>query len=229
MRRRAIILLVVWGLTGAGSSRAATVTRSQLLEMARAKVDAKVMLAIVQRDCVDFPVDGTNAAELSREVPAEVLEAAIRCRETTAAGVAASAAPAPASERAGEANARSAAAARPSAQAPGSEVAGQLRVRADFIGEPEALTCTCLLDGRPFATLTKPAQGDFGQAVARDPIRRESELVPVPAGRHNLLARCDPHDQELVKELDVRSGQRITVEIGETMFRHWKIRRVRAN
>jgi hypothetical protein len=67
-------------LSLAAAASAAPVTRDQLMAMARGKVDPAVMRAIVERDCVDFEVNAGNAAELSRAVPASVLEAAIACR-----------------------------------------------------------------------------------------------------------------------------------------------------
>ncbi len=102
-----------------------------------------------------------------------------------------------------------------------------LRIAAEFIGESGALTCECRIDGRPLAVLTKPEQGEFGQAVPRDRIRKQSEYVPVGAGHHLLRFRCDPHGQDLAREIDLAPGDRRTVEIGESMFRKWKVREVR--
>jgi len=78
----------------AASVSASPVTRDQLAAMARARVDPGVMRAIVERDCVDFDVDAGNAAELSRTIPAPVLEAAIVCRRSAAPSPAAVGSPA---------------------------------------------------------------------------------------------------------------------------------------
>jgi hypothetical protein len=185
----------------------APVTMAQLLSMAREKVDPKVILALVERDCVAFEVDASNAAELSHEVSTEVLEAAIRCRRESR-----SAEPVP------EPRPSQAPPAVPSAADP-----GRLRVRADFIGESGALTCECWVDGAPFAVLTKLEQGEFGQAVPRDRIRKESAFVPVSAGSHRLRFRCDPKAQEVTRTLEIKAGEKVTVEIRETMFRRWKV------
>ena len=220
--RRVLGVLVLVLAPSAGSFGGPPVTKAQLLEMGREKVASGVILALVERDCVDFEVNATNAAELSREIPAEVLGAAIRCRERgPAAAPTSSPAPSPTAPPP----------AAPAVMAPpGSSSApaglASLRVRAEFIGEAGALTCTCSLDEKPFAILSKPEQGEFGQAVARDPIRRESEYLPVEAGRHTLLFRCDPKGQQVTATVELKAGEKKTVEIGETMFRHWRVRKV---
>ena len=213
MRRATIAaagLVLALGLSAA----AAPVTKEQLLSMAREKVDAKVILAIVGRDCVDFDVDAGNAAELSRALPPEVLEAAIACRK--AAPKAAAPAPAPAEIAAPPPPPKE-------SPAPGS---GTLRLRAQFIGESAALSCVCLVDGREAATLTKEAQGEFGEAVARTKIGRQSPDLPVSAGRHRVVFRCDPKAQEVSADVDVLPGKLRTVEIRETSLRSWKLRKV---
>lgn len=186
------------------SAAAAPVTKEQLLSMTREKVDAKVILAIVDRDCVDFDVDAGNAAELSHALPPEVLEAAIACRK----GAPKANAPAPAPAE---------------SAAPGS---GTLRLRAQFIGESAALSCVCLVDGREAATLTKEAQGEFGEAVARTKIGRQSPDLSVSAGRHRVVFRCDPKAQEVSADVDVLPGKLRTVEVRETSLRGWKLRKV---
>jgi hypothetical protein len=98
---------------------------------------------------------------------------------------------------------------------------------AEFIGESGALSCSCLLDGQQVATLTKEAQGEFGQAVDRTKIRRKTAELPVSAGRHRVLFRCDPKNQEISAEVEIAPGQHRTVEIRETTLRSWKLRRVR--
>jgi hypothetical protein len=100
----------------AGAASAAPVTRQQLVDMA-GKVDPAVMRAIVERDCVDFDVDAGNAAELSRTVPATVLEAAIACRRSTASSSSASVPDRPANARTVPAAATTSAPASPPAAA----------------------------------------------------------------------------------------------------------------
>lgn len=195
-------LQILFGLIAAGAVAEGAVTRDQLRAMARERVDAKVMRALVDRDCVDFDVDASNAAELSKEIPSEVIEAAIRCRQTS---------PKPAAQE-------------PQPAATGST--GELRVRVQFIGEAGALSCACLLDQEPFATLSKPAQGEFGEAVPRTKIGKESAFSTVPAGPHKLLFRCDPHAQELSLDLEIPAGQRRTVEVKETTLRRWKLGKI---
>ena len=197
---------------GIPTAEGAAVTKSQLMSMAKDGVDPKVIRAIVERDCVDFEVDAGNAAELSRVLTPDILEAAIACRkrsssETPAASTGATPTP-PASE-----------------PAPPAGAAGTLRLSAEFIGEPGALSCSCLLDGEPLATLTKPTQGEFGEAVARTKIRKVSGDLPVPAGRHRLVFRCDPKAQEVAVDVEIAPGKLRTVEIRETALRHWKLRK----
>lgn len=216
-------------------SEAAPVTKAQLTAMARDGVDPSVIRAIVERDCVDFDVDAVNAADLSRALPAGVLEAAIACRKAAPPKASGSASPEPRSPeskslrsrgpepRAAEAAVSAVAEPKPSAPAAAS---GVLRVRAEFIGEAGALSCACLLDGELLATLTKPAEGEFGEAVARTKIRKESGDLPVAAGKHRLVFRCDPKAQEVAVDIETPPGQRRTVEVRETTLRGWKLRKV---
>ncbi len=195
--------------------------------MAKDGVDAKVIRAIVERDCVDFDVDAVNAAELSRALPADVLEAAIACRKTTPS--AGSRESKSSESKGGESKSprvNVAAATGPNSSPIASSGSGELRLRAVFIGESGALSCVCLLDGESLATLTKPAQGEFGEAVARTKIPKESADLPVPPGKHRLVFRCDPKAQEVKIDVDVKEGEKRTVEIAETTFRHWKVRKV---
>lgn len=218
----------------AGPLAAAPVTRDQLVAMAREKVDPSVMRSIVERDCVDFDVDAANAVELSNRLPAGVLEAAIECRRRAASGrppeAAKPAVPATVFEPptppvdAPAASGVPAAVAAPVPPVPAGTA--ELRVRAIFIGESSALACACTLDGRPIGTLTKEAQGEFGQAVERSKIRRESEYVPARPGRHLVSLLCDPGAQAVEVGLDLAPGERRTVEIGESALRRWKLRRI---
>jgi hypothetical protein len=86
--------MILAPLAFASAAVAAPVTRDQLLSLAREKVDPAVMRAIVVRDCVDFDVDAGNVGQLSRVVPAAVLEAAIECRRVATPSPAAAVAPA---------------------------------------------------------------------------------------------------------------------------------------
>jgi len=210
---------------------AAPVTKTQLLEMGRARVDSKVMLAIVERDCVDFDVDGANAVELSKEVPAEVLEAAIRCREKStgpaAAPPAASPRLAPAEAPTPAPDEKPSAAGRPVlAGSPAPDVrTGSLQVTADFISETGPLACELVLDGKPWTTLAKPAQGKFGEAVERAPYPVSTEPVELAPGSHTLGWRCDPMKEARVETVTVAPAARTTFELHETMFKHWKARK----
>jgi len=235
----------------AASVTAGPVTRDQLVAMARGKVDPGVMRAIVERDCVDFDVDAGNAAELSRVVPAPVLEAAIACRGRAAKPPAAPAAvdrvpPAPAAAAAPAVAAEAAAPAPPSATAtatatapapvspvpaaaaPPASAAGpsKIRLRALFIGESGALRCTASIDGVEAATLLKEEQGAFGEAVPRDKIGRETGYFPVSPGAHHVVFRCDPRAQAVAIDVDTPAGESRTIEIGETTLRNWKLRRI---
>jgi hypothetical protein len=215
---------------------AAPVTLGQLEAMGRQKVDPAVMRAIVERDCVDFDVDAGNASELSKLLPAGVLEAAIECRKraaSTGPGAAAptatpAPAPAAASASAPAANAP-AASVEPAASSPGVPGDAGVRVRAIFIAESGALRCSCSLDGRPIAMLTKEAQGEFGRAVERSKVRRESGYVSTGAGRHVVAFVCDPGAQAVRADLDLVAGERRTIEIAESALRHWKLRKIDKN
>jgi len=194
-----------------------------------------VMRALVERDCVDFDVDAGNAPELSKLLPAGVLEAAIECRKRAgsaslrpaAPAAAAPAAPAPPAPAA-SAPAPAAPAASPAAPATPPGVAGdaQVRVRAIFIAESGVLHCSCSLDGRSIATLTKEAQGEFGEAVERSKIRRESGYVSAPAGRHVVAFVCDPRAQAVEAVVDFVAGERRTIEVAESALRRWKLRKI---
>lgn len=58
----------------------AAVSKKELLELVEKKVDTKVIVALVERDCVSFEITPTEVLELSARVPAGVLEAALRCK-----------------------------------------------------------------------------------------------------------------------------------------------------
>ncbi|HWC65220.1 MAG TPA: hypothetical protein VG777_03990 [Thermoanaerobaculia bacterium] len=205
----------------AATATAAPVTREQLVAMAREKVDPAVMKAIVERDCVDFDVDAGNASDLSRLLPAPVLEAAIACRRNPKP-----APQPPPKQPASSPSATGAPPAPPPAPAPASGAAAEarIRLRALFIGESDALRCAATIDGTEAATLDKEEQGKLGEAVERTKIGRESAYVAVAPGRHRVLFRCDPHAQSVSADVDVAAGESRTVEVAETMFRRWKLR-----
>ena len=211
----------------AAAASAAPVTREQLVSMAGEKVDPQVMRAIVERDCVDFDVDAANAAELSRVVPAAVLEAAIACRRSAApAPRDAATAPPPAAPSPGGAPEPREKTPAPPVRPDSPPAGARVRLRAVFIGESAALRCTASIDGAEAATFVKEEQGKLGEAVERTRIGRESGYLPVSAGRHHVLFRCDPRDQTVAADVDVPAGESRTVEIAETTLRHWKLRRV---
>lgn len=39
------------------------VSKAQLLDLAKQKVDSKLIMRLIENDCVDFDVDATNLAE----------------------------------------------------------------------------------------------------------------------------------------------------------------------
>ncbi|MCC6130360.1 MAG: hypothetical protein IT186_10565 [Acidobacteria bacterium] len=99
---------VVWAIGWLSvSATAEPITRQQLLRLVTEGVDSKVIVALVKKDCVGFTLDATAVLELSKQVPAEVLAAAIDCQRTgpanpvpaVPAGPAAAAVPAPASAK----------------------------------------------------------------------------------------------------------------------------------
>lgn len=69
------------GLT-ATARAAGPLTREQLLALVKEGVDTKVIVALVRKDCVGFPIDAAVALELSKVVPADVLASAIDCQST---------------------------------------------------------------------------------------------------------------------------------------------------
>ena len=228
MKTGSVLAAALVGVLTASAGGASPVTKEQLLSMSREKVDPKVIRAIVSRDCVDFDVDAENAAELSRSVAPEVLETAISCRhsgagrQTPPSASVTPAAPAPPADVAPPAPPAPATSASPAAVSGD----GSLRLSAEFIGESGALSCSCLLDGRPVATLTKEPQGEFGQAVPRAKIRRQSGDLPVPPGKHRLIFRCDPKAQEISEEIEIEPGRLRTVQVRETTLRHWKLLKI---
>jgi hypothetical protein len=72
--------MVLWTLFVAQRAGAA-ISRAELIEMATKHVDPRVMLALVQRDCVDFDLTPAIAVELSRIVQPDILNAIIDCRQ----------------------------------------------------------------------------------------------------------------------------------------------------
>jgi hypothetical protein len=62
------------------SLTAEPLTKEQLLTLVKEGVDAKVITALVKKDCVSFTVDANATLELSKKIPAEVLAAAIDCQ-----------------------------------------------------------------------------------------------------------------------------------------------------
>lgn len=57
------------------------ISKQQLLELVEKGVDPKLLVSLIERDCVDFQVDASAVLELADLVPAEILEAAIACRD----------------------------------------------------------------------------------------------------------------------------------------------------
>ncbi len=212
----AAIFLAARALSAAG----VPATRAQLREMLREKVAPGVIRAIVDRDCVDFDVTAANAVELSRELPSDLLEAILRCRRTLPdAEVARSNVPAATPHFSTV----------PAPPIPKAPTNAELRLRALFIAESSPLSCSCQIDDVAVATLQKGPQGEFGENVPRTKIARESGFLRVAPGRHVVRFRCDPHDQEISVSVDVGPSGRQTVEIAESAFRRWKLRRIEKN
>lgn len=59
----------------------AQVSKEALLEMVSAPTATQDLVSLVERDCVDFPVDAATVADLAGRVPRQVLMAAIDCAE----------------------------------------------------------------------------------------------------------------------------------------------------
>lgn len=77
---RPILGVVLLGsLLGLSPPADAEISKQQLPELIRSGVEEAVVLDLVRRDCVDFEVTPEVVLELSPEVPAEVLRAAIAC------------------------------------------------------------------------------------------------------------------------------------------------------
>ena len=77
-----VSLLVFAALAVPASAFAgAPVSRAQLREMVGQKVATALIVSLVEKDCVDFEVTGANLAELSKELPPDVLKAAMDCRK----------------------------------------------------------------------------------------------------------------------------------------------------
>lgn len=81
MRRSGFVVLLAALALALPASAGKPVSRAQLAEMARQKVDTALIVSLVEQDCVDFEVTGENLAELSKELPKEVLRAAMECRK----------------------------------------------------------------------------------------------------------------------------------------------------
>lgn len=100
--RRVPFLVLLAALALPGPALAGKpVSRAQLAEMVRQKVDTSLIVSLVEKDCVDFEVTGANLAGLSQELPKEVLKAAMDCRKVRPAPAPSkpkAAAPAPAPE-----------------------------------------------------------------------------------------------------------------------------------
>ena len=58
----------------------AAISKADLLALIEKKVDQKLVLSLVQRDCVDFDITPDVLLELSDKVPSEIVQAAIDCK-----------------------------------------------------------------------------------------------------------------------------------------------------
>ena len=75
VRRAVLTLFAAVGITLAGEP----IGLDRLLELLGDGIDPDIVVALVEKDCVNFDVSGENVAELSRKLPKAVLEAAIDC------------------------------------------------------------------------------------------------------------------------------------------------------
>jgi hypothetical protein len=218
MKRRhaplaALLVLLIPSLSRGG----APVTKEQLLQMVEAKVDTDFILAVVERDCVDFDIDGSNLTQLFKSVPKPVLTAIIDCRSGKTGG----APPAP------EVGAPAPSATAPTAPTGALPLSSSLNVAFTFLAESDPLTCDCQLDGVPWGSVTKPQQGEFGAAVSRDPVRLETGFSLIPPGNHTVTVRCDPGKKSLSTAINAKAGSKYTLVVNEGMFRTWKIKGVK--
>ena len=61
-------------------SAIAAISKNDLVALVEKKVDQKLILSLVERDCVDFDITPEVLLELSSKVPNEILQAAIACK-----------------------------------------------------------------------------------------------------------------------------------------------------
>lgn len=73
------VLLVCASILWSRSASAA-ITKADLLALAEKGVDSKLILSLVERDCVDFDITPDVLLELSSKVPDEIIQAAIACK-----------------------------------------------------------------------------------------------------------------------------------------------------
>jgi len=71
MRKTRVLVFVLAATTV--SSIYGAISRAELVDMANNHVDHKVMLALVQRDCIDFDITPSTAVELSKTISADIL------------------------------------------------------------------------------------------------------------------------------------------------------------
>lgn len=66
------------------AAAAEPLTKEQLLALVNEGVDTKVIVALVRKDCVSFPIDAGATLQLAKLIPADVLAAAIDCQSARA-------------------------------------------------------------------------------------------------------------------------------------------------
>jgi hypothetical protein len=78
MNARAVLPVLL--LAAALPAAAAPLSLREVLALADRKTDTATMVQMVNRECVDFEIDGAILKELCGRVPADVIVAAFRCR-----------------------------------------------------------------------------------------------------------------------------------------------------
>ena len=57
----------------------AQMNKEQIYELVEKKVDAQVIISLLDQNCIDFELDGATVVELSTHLPPEILKAVVDC------------------------------------------------------------------------------------------------------------------------------------------------------
>ncbi len=74
MTQKTSLLLVLWSTLAFGQ-----ITKEQIYELVDKRVDASIIVTMIQQNCISFEADGATVVELSTRVPGEVLKAVVDC------------------------------------------------------------------------------------------------------------------------------------------------------